>query len=448
MELKFSNKITELAEKLNKPLYAVGGYVRNYLIDKSYSSDVDLCAPIRQEELLPILNELGFEIKCEYKRTGTIVFCDEENRYEYTCFRKESYEKGGYHTPIETSFTENILEDSLRRDFKCNAVYYDIKNKQIVDVLGGVSDIENKVLSTVDSPEKVFCHDGLRLLRLARFAGELNFTPTDDTLKGAKEFASNIKDIAKERIYEELKKILISDTKYSFSDKYGHYNGLKILDNTRVLDYIFPELTLGRDMKQRSDFHNHTVLEHSLRAVKYSDKSIRLSALLHDVGKPYCMQKNGKYFGHDKEGERLSTVALERLKADSKAIKEVAFLTATHMVDLKNDMSENKVKLFIINNYSMIDKFFFLKQADFSACKDDLSISPIVEKWKKILQKMKDQKLPFCIKGLNIKASDLLAINIEPKRINETLKYLQRKVVLGELKNEKEELLLAIKKQD
>ena len=125
--------IVNLAKELSRPLYAVGGVVRNFLIDGSISADIDLSAAISTAEITPYLNKCGLKILTEYKRTGTIVFEDETRRYEYTAFRSEKY-LAGEHTPFETQFTEDIEKDALRRDFKCNAVYYDVKNAILVEI--------------------------------------------------------------------------------------------------------------------------------------------------------------------------------------------------------------------------------------------------------------------------------------------------------------------------
>ena len=106
----FAKNLIELAEKLDKSLYVVGGMVRNYLIDEYVSDDVDLAAGITVEELIPFLNESGFKVVAEYKRTGTVNFSDGVNRYEYTAFRKEKY-LGGEHVPSVTEFTEDINEE-------------------------------------------------------------------------------------------------------------------------------------------------------------------------------------------------------------------------------------------------------------------------------------------------------------------------------------------------
>ncbi len=322
-----------LAKTMPKPLYVVGGAVRNFLIDGSLSTDIDLAGAIPTADFVKTLNEFGIKERAVYPRTGTVMFSDGAYHYEYTAFRRDKY-NGGEHLPEVSEFTEDIGEDALRRDFKCNAIYYDVKKDKIIDLLGGASDIKNKTLSTVCEPDKVFSVDGLRLMRLARFAGELNFQPTYEVIQSAKKYADNILDISPERIFNELKMILVSDCKYTFSDPIGHYNALKILDHTRVLDKILPELTEGRGMVQRADFHKYDVLEHSIRTVLYAHPTIRLGALFHDIGKPFCFLRDGYYYHHFSEGERIAERVLKRLKADKETIAQVKFLVREHMVDL------------------------------------------------------------------------------------------------------------------
>ncbi len=437
--------LISLASKFEKPLYLVGGAVRNYLIDKSISTDLDICASIPIEQFVDVVKESGFNISATYKRTGTVLFVDGTNHYEYTAFRRETY-VGGAHTPEYTEFTEDIREDALRRDFKCNAIYYDIKNQKIVDVLGGVQDVKNKILDTVREPDKVFSSDGLRLMRLARFTGELNFNPTKSVLLSAKKYSHNILDISPERIYAELKMILNSDGKYQFSDSIGHYNALKVLETTEVLDKIIPELTAGRGMAQRSDFHKYDVLEHSLKAVLYSSPNVRLSALLHDVGKPFCFLKNGQYYGHADEGEKIAEKVLKRLKADKKTIDKVKFLVKTHMLDLDCSMKESKVRKFLVKSEDYIEDLFALKQADFMACLDSEETSPTIIKWQKILKEMKEDGTPFSLKELKISSADLIELGYCDREIGKELKDLFDYVVLNPKDNDRERLLDLAKK--
>jgi tRNA nucleotidyltransferase (CCA-adding enzyme) len=294
----------------------------------------------------------------------------------------------------------------------------------LVDPLNGLNDIKKKVLDTVKEPEKVFCSDGLRLLRLARFAGELDFTPTKNVIESARQYSQNLKDISVERIWAELIKILTADNKYSFSKKDGHYRALKVLDESRCLDVILPQLTLGRGMVQRSDYHNYDVLEHSLRCVLYSPKNIRVSALLHDVGKPLNMLKTGKYHGHDKSGAKLVKDILNGLKADKKTVEKTARLTRLHMADMDLMTKEGKVRRLIIDNYDILDDLLSLKQADYSACKDNLGVCPTVKKWKEILLKMKQENTPFTLKELKIDAKALIDMGYNGKDIGDKLKEL------------------------
>jgi len=441
MKKLLAEKIVEFAQSLPAPLYVVGGFVRNFLIDGKPSKDVDLASPMGTDTLVELAEKFGIKVVAHYKRVHTVVLQIEKQKYEFTSFRKEEYENGGAHAPSHASLTSDIMEDATRRDFKCNAIYYDVKDGRFVDPLGGIEDVKNKTLDTVVSPDLVFEHDGLRLMRLARFAGELGFTPTDSVLKSARKNAKNVNDISAERVYAELTDMLVADKKHDFSPKDGHYRALKVLDSTRVLDEILPELTLGRGMAQRSDFHNYDVLEHTLKSVMYAHHSVRLPALLHDVGKPKRMIEYGKYHSHDVEGKILARKILARLKAPVVVARETEFLVGAHMLDLKCDMRENKVRLFIVENYGYIDKLLKLKTADYNACKDAKGEPESVIKWKEIIKKMKADGTPFCIKDLKLSATELMALGFTGKEIGETLKRLFRHAVLTPSDNKKEKLV-------
>ncbi len=437
--------LIDLAGKFDKPLYLVGGAVRNYLIDKSLSIDLDLSAPIPIDQFISVIEASGFKVSATYKRTGTVLFVDEKYHYEYTAFRREKY-VGGRHTPEHTEFTEDILEDALRRDFKCNAVYYDIKSQKFIDVLGGIEDIKNKTLDTVREPDKVFSSDGLRLMRLARFTGELDFKPTQEVMDWAKKYSDNIVDISPERIYAELKMILVADGKYAFSSPCGHYNALKTLDKTRVLDRIIPEIALGREMAQRKDFHRYDVLEHTIRTVLYSKPNVRLGALLHDIGKPFCLKRDGKYHYHAVEGEKIAERVLKRLKADKETIAKVKFLVREHMLDLDCTMGENKLRKFLVKNNAYVEELLNLKQADFKAGLESEEIAPTIIKWQGILEKMKRDGTPFSYKDLTITAVDLMEIGYKGKAIGKTLEELFDYCVLNPEQNQKQILVNKAKK--
>lgn len=438
MVFSIPENLKALARLSPAPLYAVGGFVRDTLRGAPLSGDVDICAPIKCEDFISVAERAGFSIDAVYKTTGTVKISKGGEGYEFASFRSDEYIRG-VHTPVKTVFTGDISSDALRRDFKCNAVYYDISAERIVDPLGGAEDIAAGLLSCVRSPERVFSEDGLRLMRLARQAAQTGFKPTDDTLSAAKENRALLADVAPERVWTELKLILSADGRTG--DSFSPYIGLKILEQTRVLDTIFPELTSGRGLLQRADFHKYDVLEHSLRAVLYARPEVRLAALLHDVGKPYAYNLSGNFHRHEEYGEELAKCALERLKCPNKLIREVCRLVKLHMYDYNLAARESKIRALIVGNIDIFDKLLMLKQADFSACADDTKTAPCVEKWQYILTKMRSEGAPTTLKELKVNGRDIIALGAERQNVATILNILLKNASQNAVLNERERLL-------
>ena len=447
MKRLFCSKLNELASEMRLPLYIVGGAVRGFLIDGTLSNDVDLASAMPAEEFVTILKNHGFAVKAEYPRTHTVMFVDGESdiKYEFTSFRREVYEVGGGHTPSQVELTDDILEDAKRRDFKCNAIYYDIKDAKIVDPLGGVMDVKNKILDTVKDPDKVFASDGLRLLRLCRFAGQLGFVPTERVISSATAFAENVTDLSGERIYEELSKMLVADGKYHYSPKTGHYDAFKLCQKIGVLKYIFPELSLGEGMPQRKDFHRYDVLEHSFRALLYSAPSVRLAGLLHDIGKAVVYLRDGTYHFHDDEGAVIARERLLSLKAPRSIIDDTCWLILNHMYDLKADEPEIDVKRFIADNYGRIERLLLLKEADILASNPDL-VPLTVVRWRKIVERMESHALPHSFKDLKIDGNDISALGLKGKIVGVILDKIFSKVLEEPYLNERGALISLAKK--
>ena len=432
-------KLKNLARACPVPLYVVGGATRDFLAGlASPTRDLDLCAPMDAEAFVKVAEQKGFSARAVYKNTGTVKLQADGEDFEFTSFRSDEYIRGT-HRPVAVYFTSDIGKDARRRDFKANAVYYDVASERFVDPLGGIEDIRARVLSTVDAPEKVFGEDGLRLLRLARQAGQTGFTPTPECLQGAIKNAGLIEDIAPERIYAELKQCLFADEKYQ--NERGHYEAICLLERTGVFAKIFPELSLGKGMTQRKDFHDYDILEHSLRAVLYAKKDVRLAALLHDVGKPICQIERGHVHEHPEIGEALTRQILQRLKAPIKTVDETCALVRFHMYDFDCKTKEGKLRRFFVDHAPILPQLLDLKQADFSACKDDESPCPTGEKWRKILADMKREGAPLTLRELAVKGSDLLPLNIPNPQISRVLKALLRHAVVFPEDNRKERLL-------
>jgi tRNA nucleotidyltransferase (CCA-adding enzyme) len=219
-----------------------------------------------------------------------------------------------------------------------------------------------------------------------------------------------------------------------------------VLNESRVLDYILPELTLGRDMVQRPDFHKYDVLEHSLRAALYAPPSVRLAALLHDVGKPFCFHRDGNSYAHPQEGARIAKEILTRLKAPKRTIEHTARLIEAHMYDFNCQTKENKLRRYLVENYPILNDLFSIKQADFSACMDDISPAPTCVRWTALLEKMQAESVPFTLRELAVSGKDLQSI-LPPQQIGQTLTRLLLHVACNPLDNKKDKLLrLAMQK--
>lgn len=435
-------ELKRLATFCPKPLYVVGGSVRDYLSGKhATTQDWDICSPMPAEQFSAIAQECGYTVQSVYRNTGTVKLKVGDTDCEYSCFRSDKYVRGT-HVPVEIFFTEDIALDARRRDFTANALYYHVQANTFVDPLHDIACIREKRLTTVDNPSKVFGEDGLRLMRLARQAAQLGFSPDENCLRGATEHAALILDISPERIFAELVAILNAENKYGVTD--GAYHGLKILEQTGVLGYILPELFKGKGLAQRADFHKYDVLEHSLRAVKYTpqaDYTLRLAALLHDVGKPLCMLRDGNAYAHPEEGERLALEILHRLKAPKKVAQTVSWLVRWHMYDFDCKTGENKLRRFLVSNAAQIPLLLALKQADFSACTDDTSIAPTCQKWNALLEKMRRENVPFSLKALAVNGNDLIEAGVEASKIGTVLNGLLMHVAVCPCDNERERLL-------
>jgi tRNA nucleotidyltransferase (CCA-adding enzyme) len=431
-----------LSQKTPKPLYLVGGAVRNYLAALPPSEDYDLCGAMTAEEVSLAAQAVGLKTVAVYPRTHTARIADGKRVYEFTSFRTESYEEGGAHTPVSVAFTQSLAEDATRRDFACNAVYYDVALGRFEDPLGGIADIKKGIIRAANA-QRVFRSDGLRLMRLARFAGELHFSPEAETLAAARRFAANIDDISTERVVEELRKILLCDTKYPESGADAPVRALKLLHEIRVLERIFPFVKAADGLAQRPDFHDHDVLNHTLYAVQYiaPDITLRLAALLHDAGKPVAYEKSGNMHYHEVYSEELAQTLLSRYNFGNKTKATVSRLCRAHMFDTSGTARQITRRKFILRNQDIFEELCALMQADFSACKNDLSLAPTVKRLREERENMVRLGVPFSPSELALSATQLTDLGFAGKKIGDALTFLWEECVLHPESNSPEKLL-------
>ncbi len=267
-------QLAKIFAKHNKTLYIVGGYVRNALLGFC-ETDIDICSSATPDEVSNILANTEFNCNLINSKLGTlhILSLDKNIEYEHTTFRAEQYDNGGMHSPNEVCFVQDIKQDASRRDFSVNALYYDILAGEILDFYDGIECIRHHLLDTVETPEYVFNRDGLRILRMARIASELDFEIDDDTFKTAQKLVSRLADISQERFNKEIVAMLFADNKYRAIANFGMQSrGVKILCELKAWQYVLTDFwnTLSIEQRQKMDTISWDLLEISPPASRIS----------------------------------------------------------------------------------------------------------------------------------------------------------------------------------
>lgn len=411
------------------PLYAVGGMIRNQLLGYPIS-DIDICGPQKPEAVLAFAKKHHYHTVPKAVDFGSLeIHLPTDNDdiliTEYTTFRKDTYGQSGHHRPKGVHFSESLQEDAQRRDFSVNALYYDLQSHELIDPCHGLDDLSNHILRTSSNdPSIILRDDGLRILRLIRFACELGFDIDPLSAEATREYAPLLQDIPPERIWQELQKILLSDVRYNAPSPDGlpaHSRGLKLLDHFETFPYILPELEEGRFLEQHTQYHAFNVMEHNFYscACSYPLLSVRLAALLHDIAKPRVWNRTGRMLYHDVEGAEVAQNMLERLRAPKALIERVTQLIRIHMFDLDGTARKNTLrKHFARMGISLTEEFILLREADFlGSGKQKLPI-PTAERFKNILATMIEQNAPFSPNELHISGDEIIQLlHLKPGKI-------------------------------
>ncbi|MBR2989060.1 MAG: CCA tRNA nucleotidyltransferase [Clostridia bacterium] len=438
-KLTLPQSLRKIKAMTSTPIYVVGGYVRNALCGLG-ETDIDIAGPA-------IADALGlsqrFRTKVVNYKLGTAIIKYNDETYEYTPFRIEKYNEGGEHTPSEVMFTTDIRQDALRRDFTCNSVYYDVENDKFIDPLGGIADIQKKIIRSYN-PARTFSSDGLRILRMIRIAVETGFKIDGETAKCAQANAHLLRDISAERRRDELNRILVADTKYGV--KNAHYRGLRLIRQLGLWKYLIPQLEDGDGMAQNPLYHEYDVLEHINQTVKFAPPQLRLAALMHDVGKPYCMTKFGNMHGHEKVSANIAKYTLGEygLKYPNAVIDEVAWLCQNHMYDMARNVKMGKLRIFVAQNFDMIEKLDALVTADNLARGKNDEVIPA--RFMEVKRALIEENAPLTLGDLALDGSVLIREGIQPVKIGGLLNELWRTCVINPQLNNEEWLLSQVRK--
>ena len=435
MQFKADRGALSVIEKINNAgyeAYIAGGAVRDIIMGKT-PHDYDIASSAPPDEIKRIFSRT---IDTGIKH-GTVTVVYNKTGYEVTSFRREGEYCDGRH-PEKVEFVTDVREDCMRRDFTINAMMYSPETG-VLDLFGGMDDIRNRVIKCVGDPGKRFTEDALRMLRAVRFHSTLDFDMSPDTERAIRKYAVLIKKVSRERILEELNKILLSE----------HPDYIRDLHRLGLLKFIIPQLDRCFGEPQRNKYHIYDVGEHIMQTVKNTppDLVLRWAALLHDTGKPCCPSTDANgiihFYGHHRESRRIAMDVLYKLHMDSASIRDITLLVENH--DYRVEPTFTAVKRMMSKTGDeLFKKLMLLQKAD------NLAKSPkhYPEKLRRIdsalaiYRQVIASNQPYRISDLVVNGSDLMKVGYRQGReIGDTLRALLDEVIINPELNTRSRLI-------
>ncbi len=444
MQIKYPANVKKLIDKLldsGFEAYAVGGCVRDSYLGRT-PNDWDITT-----------NALPSDIKALFRRTidvgikhGTVKVMMGNEGYEITTYRIDGEYEDSRH-PKEVVFTSELAEDLKRRDFTINAMAYN-ESSGLVDLFGGVRDLEAGVIRAVGDPRERFKEDALRMLRALRFSASFGYEIEEETKEAIRELAPTLSNISAERIREETEKLICSD----------HPDRMRTAYELGITKVFFPEWDKMMECEQNTPHHFTDVGDHTIATLEYTvehyhdipdeDKRIlRIAALLHDIGKP-VMKTTGDdgvdhFKGHPEKGVELAQDVLHRLKYDNDTVVKVKKLVRYH--DERPRLTYPSVRRFIAGaDPSNMENLMRLKYADLYAHTDYLWDDKIyqVKTLEDMYHRIVEDRDCLFVKDLAVNGNDLIGLGYPAgPAIGDTLAKLLDIVLDDPKMNDKETLL-------
>jgi putative nucleotidyltransferase with HDIG domain len=419
--------------------YVVGGGVRDALLGRR-ASDWDVATSALPEQVATLFPAGRYE-----NRFGTVTVPSDTFEVEVTTFRRD-HQYADHRRPDQVTFTDSLEEDLARRDFTVNAIAWgragapsdDAQTARWVDPTNGISDLDAGLIRAVGEPAKRFDEDGLRLLRAARFAGQLGFEIEPLTLAAMTETARTVGWVSAERVGGEFRRMVATNRPS---------RAFTVLAQTGVLEHALPELAAEGGVPQ-AKIEGHDLLDHSLTSLDAAaqldpaNERLRIAALLHDVGKPGTYA-DGHFVGHDVEGAKIARQLLARLAFPRRDIEPIAALILQHMFNYESRWSAAAVRRFVRRvGRDLIGDLLLLRAADNIGSGLPANAGRLDELRQRIETELSSNP-PLSLRDLAVTGDDLIeALAIKPgPLVGRLLERLLRLVIADPAQNRREVLL-------
>lgn len=446
--LKLFKIISEAAEKNSQSVYIVGGYVRDLLMKRKASTDIDFVTEQSGIELAQnVAQDIDPKLKVSvFKTYGTAMIKYKDLELEFVGARKESYTENSRKPEVEGGTLE---DDQKRRDFTINAMAISLNKDnfgELIDPFNGVEDLEKEILRTPLEPAQTYSDDPLRMMRAVRFASTLNFTIEENSLQAIQQEAERIKIVSMERIMVEFNKIMLSE-KPSV--------GLKLMEQTGLLKLVIPELIELKGVEEvegqtHKDNFYHTLEVVDNISINTDNLWLRWAALLHDIGKAptkkFVEGTGWTFHGHEFLGSKMVKTLFQRLKlplgSDMKYVQKMVKLSSRPIALITDDASDSALRRLLFDAGENLEDLFTLCKADITT-KNSKKQEKFKKNFEYVAVKIKEVEEKDQVRNFQppITGEEIMEMfNLQPGREIGILKEKVKEAILeGEIANEKED---------